>query len=173
MLFETVTGRRPFTGTSWHLINQHLNEPPAPLRTLRPDTPVELERLVDKLLAKAPAQRLESADEVYDLIEDINDRHCGDTPPPSRGADVTSEVSLTRSEATEGAVIPMRMTARENCPACATTGDETRVPDCSVCRGEGKVASKRRTFSVRIPAGVRNGSGNLVRRGSTAERPET
>ncbi|MDW8805502.1 protein kinase [Streptomyces scabiei] len=157
VLFETVTGRRPFTGTSWHLINQHLHEQPAPLRTLRPDAPVDLERLVNRLLAKDPAQRPESADEVYDLIEEINDRYFGDTPPPSRGADVTSEVSLTPSEATDGAVVPMRMTAHENCPACATTGDETRVLDCAVCRGEGRVASKRRTFSVRIPAGVRNG----------------
>ncbi|MFD3484957.1 protein kinase [Streptomyces sp. NPDC058665] len=157
VLFETVSGRRPFTGTSWHLINQHLHEQPAPLRTLRPDAPVELDRLVDRLLAKDPAQRPDSADEVYDLIEEINDRYFGDTPPPSRGADVTSEVSLTPSEATDGAVVPMRMTAHENCPACATTGDETRVLDCAVCRGEGRVASKRRTFSVRIPAGVRNG----------------
>ncbi|WP_107468894.1 protein kinase domain-containing protein [Streptomyces caniscabiei] len=157
VLFEAVTGRRPFTGTSWQLINQHLKEPPAPLRTLRPDAPVELERLVDRLLAKDPAQRPDS-DEVYDLLEEINDRCFGDTSPiPSRGADVTSEVHLHPNEATDGAVVPMRMTAHENCPACATTGDETRVLDCAVCRGEGRVASKRRTFKVRIPAGVRNG----------------
>ncbi|MFH8343005.1 DnaJ C-terminal domain-containing protein [Streptomyces sp. AM6-12] len=49
------------------------------------------------------------------------------------------------------------MTAHENCPACATTGDETKVLDCAVCRGEGRVASKRRTFKIRVPAGIRNG----------------
>ncbi|MDX3528471.1 protein kinase [Streptomyces sp. ID05-39B] len=158
VLFEAVTGRRPFTGTSWQLINQHLKEPPALLRTLRPDTPVELEQLVSQLLAKNPAQRPDSAEEVYDLLEKINHRYFGDTSPiPSRGADVTSEVHLRPDEATDGAVIPIRMTASENCPACATTGDETRVLDCTVCRGEGRVASKRRTFKIRIPAGVRNG----------------
>ncbi|MET8687081.1 hypothetical protein ABZV77_22980 [Streptomyces sp. NPDC004732] len=26
VLFEAVTGRPPFTGTSWHLIDQHLKE---------------------------------------------------------------------------------------------------------------------------------------------------
>ncbi|WP_381805369.1 protein kinase [Streptomyces niveus] len=155
VLYEMATGQRPFTGTSWHLINQHLNEQPTPLRTLRPDAPAELERLVSRLLAKDPGRR-PSADEVYDLLEDIYDRHF-DNPPPSRGADVTSEVSLSPSEATDGAVVPMRMTAHENCPACATSGDETRVLDCTACRGEGRVASKRRTFSVRIPASVRNG----------------
>ncbi|WTU53721.1 hypothetical protein OG953_43365 (plasmid) [Streptomyces sp. NBC_00057] len=64
MLYEMVTGRRPFTGTSWHLVNQHLNEQPAALRTLRPESPVELERLVGRLLAKDPAQRPDSAEEI-------------------------------------------------------------------------------------------------------------
>jgi len=169
VLFETVTGRPPFTGTSWHLINQHLNEQPAPLRTVRPDVPVELERLVSQLLAKDPAQRPDSAEEVYDLLEEINDRHFGDTqpigdaPPPSRGTDITSEVSLHPSEATDGAVVPMRLTARENCPACATTGDETRVLACTTCKGEGRIVSKQHTYKVRIPAGVKNGQKIRIR----------
>jgi hypothetical protein len=54
---------------------------------------VELERLVGRLLAKDPAQRLDSAEEVCDFLEEINDRHFGDTPP-SLGLDVTSEVQL-------------------------------------------------------------------------------
>ncbi|MFE5854704.1 hypothetical protein ACFQ61_16030 [Streptomyces sp. NPDC056500] len=71
----------------------------------------------------------------HDLIEEINDRYFGDTPTPSRRADVTSEVWLSPHEATDGAVIPIRRTAHENCPAYATTGDETRVLDCAICRG--------------------------------------
>ncbi|MEV6949267.1 DnaJ C-terminal domain-containing protein [Streptomyces sp. NPDC051172] len=119
---------------------------------------MELERLVSRLLAKDPAHRPDSADEVYDLLEEISDRYFGDTAPTlSRGADVTSEVWLHPDEATGGAVIPMRMTAHENCPDGATTGDETRVLACTTCRGEGRVAGKRRTFKIRIPAGVRNG----------------
>jgi serine/threonine protein kinase len=162
VLFEAVTGRRPFTGTSWHLINQHLKEPPPPLRTLRPDAPVELERLVGQLLAKDPARRPDSADEVYDLLEEINDRYFGDTrpigdPPSSRGADITSEVHLHPNEATDGVVIPLRLTARETCPACATRGDETRVLACTTCKGEGRIVRDQHTYKVRIPAGVKNG----------------
>ncbi|MFJ1601510.1 protein kinase [Streptomyces sp. NPDC088261] len=163
VLFEMVTGRRPFTGTSWHLINQHLNEQPAPLRTLRPKAPVELERLVARLLAKDPADRPDTADEVYDLIQEINDRFLGDAPPPSRGADITSEVWLSPSEATDGAIIPLRLTARENCPACATTGDETRVLACTTCNGEGRIVSKQHTYKVRIPAGVKAGQKIRIR----------
>ncbi|PIB04524.1 serine/threonine protein kinase [Streptomyces sp. HG99] len=162
VLFEAVTGRRPFTGTSWQLINQHLKEPPALLRTLRPDAPVELERLVSRLLAKNPAQRPDSADEVYDLLEEINDSYFGDTrpisaPPSSRGADITSEVHLHPDEATAGAVIPLRLTARETCLACAPRGDETRVLACTACKGEGRIVRDQRTLKVRIPAGVKDG----------------
>ncbi|WP_043260274.1 protein kinase domain-containing protein [Streptomyces hokutonensis] len=162
VLFEAVTGRRPFTGTSWQLINQHLKETPAPLRTLRPDAPVELERLVSRLLAKDPAQRPDSADEVYGLLEEINDSYFGETRPigdlpPVRGADITSEVQLHPDEATGGVVIPLRMTAHETCPSCATTGDETRVLACTRCKGEGRIVRARRTLQVRVPAGVKNG----------------
>ncbi|KPC78290.1 serine/threonine protein kinase [Streptomyces sp. NRRL F-6602] len=156
VLFEMVTGRRPFTGTSWHLINQHLHEQPAPLRTLRPDTPVGLEQLVSRLLAKNPAQRPDSAEEVYDLLEEINDRCFDDAPAPSRGADITSEVCLLPSEATDGAVIPMRMTTSKACLDCATTGDETKVLDCATCKGKGRVL-KQHTYKVRVPAGIKDG----------------
>ncbi|MFJ9590566.1 serine/threonine-protein kinase [Streptomyces acidicola] len=54
VLYEMIIGQPPFTGTSWHLINQHLNEQPAPLLKLRLATPSELVALVTRLLAKDP-----------------------------------------------------------------------------------------------------------------------
>lgn len=81
VLYEMVTGRRPFTGTSWHLVNQHIKEQPVPLRTLRPDAPVELERFVARLLAKDPAQRPVSAGKVRDVRKEINDRTSGPHRP--------------------------------------------------------------------------------------------
>ncbi|MEU3954034.1 protein kinase [Streptomyces achromogenes] len=157
VLYEMVTGQPPFTGTPWHLVHQHLHEQPAPLRTLRPDAPAELQQLVGRLLAKDPAHRPDSADEVYDLIEEINDRYVDGTPPPSRGADLTSEVSLSPDEAAHGAVIPLRVTTHQTCPDCATTGDETKVLNCLTCRGEGRVVFRRHTYKVRVPAGVKSG----------------
>ncbi|GAA2359297.1 serine/threonine-protein kinase [Streptomyces cuspidosporus] len=101
VLYEMVTGQRPFTGTSWRLVNQHLNEQPAPLRTLRPDAPAELERLVSRLMAKDPAQRPASAD-VWATLKEINDRHFG-AAPPSRGKDIAHNINVTAAEATDGA----------------------------------------------------------------------
>ncbi|MFJ9634495.1 protein kinase [Streptomyces sp. NPDC101175] len=168
VLFEAVTGRRPFTGTAWQLINQHLNESPALLRTLRPDAPVELERLVGRLLAKDPARRPDSADEVYNLLEDINARCFGDTSPiPSRGDDTTSMTYISRNEAAAGTIAYLYLSFRENCRDCAPVGNETRVLTCTTCKGSGTVISDIRTLRIRIPAGIRDGQKLRIReRGS-------
>ncbi len=137
VLYEMVTGRRPFTGTSWRLVNQHLTEDPAPLRTLRPDAPAELERFTSHLLAKDPAQRPASG-QVWAALKEINDRHFGATPP-SRGKDLAHDIDVTPAEATHGAVIPLRITAHKPCPACATRTDEKAARSCTTCEGGGRL----------------------------------
>lgn len=157
-----VNGRRPFTGTSWHLVNQHIKEQPAPLRTLRPDSPVELERFVARLLAKGPAQRPASAGKVWDVLEEINDRHFGSTPP-SRGKDIAHDIYVSQTEATDGAIIPLRITAHNACPACATRTDEKAAQSCTTCKGEGWIVREQHTYKVRIPAGIRDGQEVRIR----------
>nr|WSZ20514.1 hypothetical protein OH837_48130 [Streptomyces canus] len=51
------------------------------------------------------------------MLKEINDRHFGATPP-SRGKDAATEVLVTRAEATDGAIIPLRITVRNACPTC-------------------------------------------------------
>ncbi|MDQ1013525.1 protein kinase domain-containing protein [Streptomyces afghaniensis] len=155
VLYEMGTGQRPFTGASWRLVNQHLNEQPAPLRTLRPDAPAELERLVSRLMAKDPAQRPASAD-VWATLKEINDRYFGSTPP-SRGKDIAHDIDVTSAEAADGAVIPLRITAHKPCPACATRTDEKAARACTTCKGEGRLIREQHTYKVRIPAGIRDG----------------
>ncbi|GLX22443.1 serine/threonine-protein kinase [Streptomyces lavendulae] len=62
LLHELIAGRAPFTGTGWQVLNQHLNDAPAPLAALRPGVPRELEQLVLELLDKDPARRPTAAD---------------------------------------------------------------------------------------------------------------
>ena len=69
VLFEMVTGQPAFTrsegrAVSWAILNQPL----PPLRQLRPDAPETLARLVSQMLAKDPASRLQTADEVETLL---------------------------------------------------------------------------------------------------------
>ncbi|MFI1606963.1 serine/threonine-protein kinase [Streptomyces griseofuscus] len=86
VLYEMITGHPPFTGTSWHLVNQHLNEQPAPLLRLRLATPSELVALVTRLLAKDPAGRPADAFEVMLALREI-DRRYFDEDSPTRGPD--------------------------------------------------------------------------------------
>ncbi|HEV8580455.1 MAG TPA: protein kinase [Thermoanaerobaculia bacterium] len=58
VLYEMVAGRRPFRGEHEQaVLYSLLNEEPRPLSELRSDVPVELERIVEGLLAKDPADR--------------------------------------------------------------------------------------------------------------------
>ncbi len=62
ILFEAATGRRPFDSDSlFDLMRQHLEEPPPPPRSLRPDMPVPFEQVILQALAKSPEDRFQSA----------------------------------------------------------------------------------------------------------------
>ena len=70
LLYEALTGRVPFHGESAVSIAlKHLNEQPAPLSQLRPEIHPELERAVMTALAKDPAQRYASAEEMVHALE--------------------------------------------------------------------------------------------------------
>ncbi|WP_319460590.1 serine/threonine-protein kinase [Micromonospora sp. RTP1Z1] len=56
-LYAMLAGIPPFSGDPLSVLHQHVNEPPPPLRTRRPDVPVDLDALVSELLAKDPADR--------------------------------------------------------------------------------------------------------------------
>ncbi|MER5550049.1 serine/threonine-protein kinase, partial [Streptomyces sp. NPDC002589] len=62
LIHELLAGSVPFTGTGWQILNQHLNNAPAPLSALRPGVPRELEQLVLELLDKNPDRRPTAAD---------------------------------------------------------------------------------------------------------------
>ncbi|MFI5945573.1 protein kinase [Streptomyces uncialis] len=153
VLYEMLTGQRPFNGTSWHLVNQHVNETPPPVAGLRPDTPPQLVHLVDGLLAKNPADRPPVADKVAALLRGIYSGF-GENPP-LRGQDISSDVQLTPDEATNGAVLPLRINASKTCPACSARPGRAASEGCVPCEGTGRV-KEAHTVRVRMPAGVRD-----------------
>lgn len=70
VMHECVSGQPPFVGESAiDTLRMHLSAEPPPLKTLREGTPVALQNITLKLLAKDPQARYESAAE---LIEDLS-----------------------------------------------------------------------------------------------------
>ncbi len=62
VLFEALTGRRPFDGpTDFDVMRHHVDTRPPSLRGLRPEIPVELEQVIFCALAKRPSDRFGNA----------------------------------------------------------------------------------------------------------------
>jgi ATP-dependent helicase YprA (DUF1998 family) len=72
VLYEMLTGAPPFDGgTTYELLSRHVEQIPAPVRTLRSEVPAELDALVSRLLEKDPASRPADAAEVAELLRPI------------------------------------------------------------------------------------------------------
>lgn len=71
--YELLTGAPPFVArTMQALMAAHLTETPVPLTARRPDVPPALAALVHRLLAKAPEDRPQRADEVRRALDAIH-----------------------------------------------------------------------------------------------------
>ena len=69
MLYELLTGKRPFTGaSSTEVLIAIDRDSPAPLGLLRPDIPRALGRVVSRCLEKAPEARYADASELHDAL---------------------------------------------------------------------------------------------------------
>ncbi|MGW7449823.1 molecular chaperone DnaJ [Streptomyces sp. NPDC054787] len=65
----------------------------------------------------------------------------GTRTQPRRGQDVESEVTLSFTEAVDGATVPLRMSSQAPCKACSGTGDKNGTPRvCPTCVGTGQVS---------------------------------
>ncbi|HEX5004520.1 MAG TPA: serine/threonine-protein kinase [Gemmatimonadales bacterium] len=63
--YLAATGRWPFDGESAaSILAQHLTQPPPPVRELRPELPAALALAIERCLAKAPADRFASGEEL-------------------------------------------------------------------------------------------------------------
>lgn len=75
VMFEVVTGYPPHVGdTSVEIMFKHVEEPPLTFEETRPDIayPPQLEQLINKALAKDPAQRYQSMRDLRNELETIS-----------------------------------------------------------------------------------------------------
>ncbi len=71
VLYETLTGKLPFPADRKSA--SILTDEPAPLASLRPGLPPELDGIVRKALAKAPGERYQTAEEMIADLEELRD----------------------------------------------------------------------------------------------------
>jgi Tol biopolymer transport system component len=75
VLYEMACGQRPFTGDSdLSLISSIIKDTPQPLSESRKDLPPALERIVMRALAKDPAERYQSAIELRNDLQAVQDQ---------------------------------------------------------------------------------------------------
>ncbi len=117
--YHMLTGEPPFRADSAvALALKHVNEQPVSLRVRRPDIPIELERLVLKLMAKSPADRYQSAAEMLaDLAKiraslqptlgSIGDEHAISLPRVDETAKAGSGSAVALAATTATGTLPL------------------------------------------------------------------
>ena len=103
VLYEMATGRRPFEQERPEaLMFEIMHGAPKPVRSLRPDAPLQLERVIESCLSKEAAHRPATAREVVDALRGMRD-------PESRGGGPESARDVIRSLA----VLPLDNVSRD------------------------------------------------------------
>jgi serine/threonine-protein kinase len=75
VIYEMATGRLPFAGASpSDTVTNILDKDPMPLRKLSPDRPLQLERIVNRLMAKKAEDRYQSAEELRGALASVPQR---------------------------------------------------------------------------------------------------
>src|SRR5688500_1212106 len=83
--YELISGRTPFTGrTSQEVLAAHVTQAPEPLCSRRQACPPGLESVIMKCLAKRPADRWQTADELLAQLEPLATPSGGTTPTMTR-----------------------------------------------------------------------------------------
>src|SRR6185312_2130218 len=83
--YEMLTGHPPFHGlTPAQTLAAQVTETPVPVAMRRPGTPPALDAIIMKCLAKRPADRFQTADELVAALEPLTTPSGGITPTQTR-----------------------------------------------------------------------------------------
>ena len=87
LLYEMVTGRRPFGGgSSAEMLAAVLKEQPKPPSELVPDVPKELERIIQRCLRKEPDRRFQHMGDVKVELQELKEESDSQASAPAGAA---------------------------------------------------------------------------------------
>ncbi len=119
-LYRAATGRLPFVGDDWYEVaRQHVEDPPAPPRSLNPHITAEFETILLRCLAKRPDDRPTTGEQLLDELEIVRSGGRLPTPVKARTLAVPS-LGDTGVATSGGLATPVNVT-----PAAAHTGSTT------------------------------------------------
>ncbi len=132
VLYEMVTGQTPFRGeTPVAVIFKHIYEPPPFPSELIPDLPVEIERIILKALAKAPADRYQAVMEMAQALRQAIPETQQDTPSLTSRAERKNEpgdfhVSIPTTPVSHAPLVDKKIVAPST-PAPVKNANPTRT----------------------------------------------
>lgn len=96
VLYEMATGHLPFDADEIPaLLLQQVRQPPPPPRLIKPDLPVELERIILRTLEKNPARRYSTGDALAQALEGV-------LVSPNRQTDASQVIRRTEETVVDG-----------------------------------------------------------------------
>ncbi|MGH7631797.1 MAG: protein kinase domain-containing protein [Gemmatimonadales bacterium] len=132
LAYELLTGTPPFTGGSAAMVlAAHMTRLPTPVGERRPGLPPVLAEVVMRALAKRPADRWQSAQEIVDRLELLGAASVGTTPAQTRPMAAARRRSRALLVGIAGAAIALGgialFAARHREPVAFTVGRRTAV----------------------------------------------
>ncbi len=135
VLFECVTGRLPFLGENEAIMLQHRDMPPPLPRSLEPSTPLIVERIILRAMAKDPNARYARA---LDMAQDLRRAHAelaqalapAELPPMAQRATPRATMHTPVARSTSTPVTPPTAPVPYATPAYNGAGDRTPCFRC-------------------------------------------
>ncbi len=113
LLYEMVTGQRPFQGrSSAEITSAILRDTPAPIADIRADVPGDLARIIRRCLEKDPGHRIQTARDIGNELRDLARPSTEPAPPAAplapRAADAPDSGASRADEGFWVAVLPFK-----------------------------------------------------------------